>query len=151
MGHPDGAHTHGSGGGEAAVAILMLFAVAAVAGPVLAAVGELVHIRLIIAAVIGGLGAVGLVALLAWRWRRTLAGAARAMPPRTEVVRAAQPLPKAQRPRELPTGLRGQTPGELHLHFHGVTAEDVAAILRDGHTVNPGSGPRVTPAWPIQE
>jgi len=42
-------------------------------------------------------------------------------------------------------------PQGLHLHFHGVSAENVAAILRDGHGVNPGSGPRVTPAWPKRE
>jgi hypothetical protein len=58
-------------------------------------------------------------------------------------ARAARPLPPPRQAME-------RAP-EVHLHFRGVTTEDVAAILRDGHAVNPGSGPRVTPAWPKRE
>jgi hypothetical protein len=142
MGIPDGAHTHDSGGSGLGTAVLVVLGAAVavkLAAPVLAAASELLNIVLIAAAVIGGLGAAGLVALLAWQWRRTLAGAARATPPLpAKVVRAALPLPKAQRPRELPAGLHGQTPGELHLHFHGFTAEDVAAIIsRHGMPTRP--------------
>jgi hypothetical protein len=78
------------------------------------------------------------VGLLIWRWRRTYKDAARARPPFRGalyplhgVTRAAQPLPEAQRARELPAELQDETPAELHLHFHGVSAEDVAAILRN--------------------
>jgi hypothetical protein len=71
------------------------------------------------AAVIVGAGAAGLVGLLVWRLRRTRMGAARAMPPRTP-ARAAQPLPQARQATDLPA---------VHLHFHGIAAEDVAAIL----------------------
>ena len=50
--------------------------------------------------------------------RRTRVDAARTMPPLpSKVVRAAQPLPEAQRARELPAELQDETPAELHLHF----------------------------------
>jgi hypothetical protein len=122
MGHPDGAHTHG-GGGFGPMPILAVLGAALVAGPVLAAVGELVHILLIAVAIIGSLGAVGLVALIAFRVRhprRSVEGAARAMlaPQR---ARAAQPLP-APRPAI-------ERPQEVHLHLHGVSAEDIAAAI----------------------
>jgi hypothetical protein len=43
MGTPDGAHTHGSGGFDPVPIVIVLLA-AAVAGPVVAAAAELVHI-----------------------------------------------------------------------------------------------------------
>jgi hypothetical protein len=45
----------------------------------------------------------------------------------------AEPLPAPQRPAI------GAPKQELHLHFHGVTAEEVAAILAD---VNRDGSPR---------
>jgi hypothetical protein len=123
MGHPDGAHTHGSGGGIGDLLLVILAAVVVVrvAVPVLAAVAELVHMLLIVAAVIVGAGAAGLVGLLVWRLRRTRMGAARTMPPLpSKVARAAQPLPQARPAIERPA---------VHLHFHGIAPEDVAAIL----------------------
>jgi hypothetical protein len=121
MGHPDGAQTHGSGGSGAGTAVLVVLAAALavkLAGPVLAAVAELLHVFLIMAGVVVGLGAVGLVGLLTWRWRRWQKDAARAMPPYApRMARAAQPLP------EPPPAI------EQHVHFHGLSAEDVAAIL----------------------
>ena len=84
---------------------------ATVARPVLAAVAAIVHVLPIVAAVILGVAAVGLVALLVWRWRRTLAGAARTVPPQSPVpVRAAPPLPQARRAAQLPAA-----PGVNHL------------------------------------
>jgi hypothetical protein len=44
-------------------------------------------------------------------------------------VRAAQPLPEA-RPGELPAEPHRELPAEVHFHLHGVSAEDVAAIIR---------------------
>jgi hypothetical protein len=93
------------------------------AGPVLGAVAEIVYVLLIAAAVIGALAAVALVAFIAYRLRhgrlrRSVTGAARALPP----VQAAQALPPPQ-PRAIERG------GELHLHLHGVTPEEVAAII----------------------
>jgi hypothetical protein len=127
MGSPDGAHTHGHGGGSGlGTAVLVLFGAALAvkaAGPVLAAVAELVHVLLIVAGVIVGVGAAGLVGLLAWRWHRTQADAARAMPPLPpRVARAAQPLPEPRPAIE--------RAGDIHMHLHGVSAEDVAAIIR---------------------
>jgi hypothetical protein len=118
--------TEGGGLGDTVDAIVVVLVVVAVAGPVLgavaAAVAELVHVLLIAAAVIVGVGAAGLGGLLAWRWRRTRPDAARAMPPLSpRVARAAQPLPA-------PPPAIERAP-EIHLHLHGVNAEDVAAII----------------------
>jgi hypothetical protein len=97
--------------------------VVAIARPVAAAVAVLVHILLIVAAVLAGVAAVTLVAYVAWRVRRSRhesRPAPAALPP--GVARAAQPLPAPQQ-RAIEGG------GQLHLHFHGVTAEDVADII----------------------
>jgi hypothetical protein len=103
-----------------------------VAGPVTAAVVELVHVLVILAGVIVGVGAVGVGGLLAWRWRRPRQDAARTMPPSfasAKVVRAAPPPPRERQVPELTSTPGRELPGGLHLHFHGVSAEDVAAIL----------------------
>ena len=100
------------------------------AGPVLAAVSELLQMVLIAAAVIVGIGAAGVVGLLTCRWRRhRRTDAARAtlphpgaVTPLHGVARAAPPLPKPRPAIERPP--------EVHLHLHGITAEDLAAILR---------------------
>ena len=66
MGIPDGAHTHSSGGGGLGTAILVIVGAALavkLAGPVLAAVGELVHVLVIAAAVCLGLAGAGLCGL----------------------------------------------------------------------------------------
>ncbi len=67
--------------------------------------------------------------LLIWRWRRTHKDAARARPPLhgalyplQGVTRAAQPLPQ-------PRPAIDRAP-DIHLHLHGVSADDVAAIIR---------------------
>ncbi|HEV8275803.1 MAG TPA: hypothetical protein VGQ26_08920 [Streptosporangiaceae bacterium] len=67
--------------------------------------------------------------IAAWRWRRRRLTAARAghalqgaVHPLAAVARAAQPLPKPRPAIE--------RPAEIHLHFHGVSAEDIAATLR---------------------
>ena len=86
----------------------------------------LVNALLIALAVIAGLAAVALVVFIAWRvhrWRQP--GAARA---------AALPLGRAQAAQPLPLPLP-QAPAieqwpEVHLHFHGVTPDEVAAIIR---------------------
>jgi hypothetical protein len=77
MGHPDGAHTHGSGGSGLGTAVLVVIGAALavkLAGPVLDAAAELLHVLLIAAGVIVGVGAANLVGLLAWRWRRSRFG-----------------------------------------------------------------------------
>jgi hypothetical protein len=120
----------GSGGrGVGIAAAVFLFAAVAVsiAGPVAHAAAELVRAVLIAAAVLGGLVLLGGVGLAAWRLNRRQANAARVVsvvPSR--VARPARVLP-APRP-EL------ERRPEVHIHLHGATAEDVAAILREhGH------------------
>jgi hypothetical protein len=134
MGHPDGAHTHGNGGsgGTAVLVVLAAAFAVAVAQPVLAAVAELVHALLIAAGVILGLAAVGLAAIVTWRLRQshtnriTSVSFPARLPPRPAQALSEPPRPAISRP------------AEVHLHFHGVTAEDIAAAIRaapeDGHT-----------------
>ena len=92
-------------------------------------VAVLVYVLLIVVAVTAGAGAIGSVGLLIWRWCRTHKDAARARPPFRGALyplhgeaRAAQPLPAAR-----PAIERRQ---EVHLHLHGVSPEDAAAIIR---------------------
>jgi hypothetical protein len=99
------------------------------AGPVAAAAAELLHIVLIVAGVIVGVGAVSLGGLLAWRWRHSQSDAARAIAVPPRVVRAAPPL-SAERPAIAP-------PAEVHLHLHGMTPEEVAAVLRQHGALPP--------------
>ncbi len=121
--------TDGGGGAGLGVAVLVGAALAVKAAPaVLAAAAGLVRVVLIVAGVIVGVGAAGLVGPLTWRWRRSRLAAARAVPPVRGVVyplhgaaRAAQPLPQERRTPELPGGSQRELPGELHLHLHGVS------------------------------
>jgi hypothetical protein len=131
MGIPDGAHTHGSGGSGLGPVVLVLLAVALLGPAVTAAAAELLHLVLIVAGVIVGVAVLGVGGLLAWRWRRPRLDAARTTPPllHQKVVRAAPPLPKARQLPEIPAAPGRELPGALHLHFHGVQAEDVAAII----------------------
>jgi hypothetical protein len=121
MGHPDGAHTHG-GGGFDPLPILIIIGAIAVAGPVAAAAVELLHILLIAVVVILSLGAVGLAAVIAFRVHRWRAGG---------TTRVSLPAPTAVRAVQAPTQPRPaiERPQEVHLHLHGVSAEDIAAII----------------------
>jgi hypothetical protein len=126
MGIPDGAHTLGGGNGIGTAVLVLVGAALAVklAGPVVAAVAELLHILLIAVAVIGGLAPQPGSAC--WRGGGT-ATAIRARPasqfaPKRGADRSAPPAP--------PRAALPRASGQLHLHFHGVTAEDVAAIIR---------------------
>jgi len=84
----------------------------------------------IVVAVIAGGAAVALLGGWAWRWHRRRLDAARTSDPHTRVpVRAAQPLPQERQAPGLPATPARELPGGLHLHFHGVSAEDVAAIV----------------------
>jgi hypothetical protein len=127
MGIPDGAHTHGHGGGSGlGTAVLVLFgaALAVKAAPaVLGAAAELLHVVLIAAAVILGLAGAGVAALVAVRVRRGLQETPRAMHHITPAPPKPSPLPS-----EPPPAI--EAPRQLHVHFHGVDAADVAAIIR---------------------
>jgi hypothetical protein len=118
--------TDGGGLGDVVAAVVVVLVVVAVAGPVLgavaAAVAELVHVLLIAAAVIVGVGAAGLVGLLSGggaAGRQARPAPCPRLSPR--VARAAQPLPA-------PPPAIERAP-EVHLHLHGVTPEEIAAIL----------------------
>jgi hypothetical protein len=113
----------------AVLVVLAAVVVVRIAGPVLDAVAELLRVLLIAAGVIVFVGAASLVGLIAWRWR-SRKDAARAMPPRTLVARAAPPLPKAWPVHALPAEFPRELPAEAHFHLHGVSAEEIAAILR---------------------
>jgi len=139
MGIPDGAHIHGSGGSGLGTAVLVILGAALavkLAAPVVAAAAELVHVLLVIVVVVLAVGAVGLVALLAWRWRHRRPDAARAIAVPPYVARAARPLPEPPRP-----AIEQAPQVHVHHHWHGVSAEDVATILRQpqlpGHPVKP--------------
>jgi len=126
MGHPDGAHTHGSGGFDP-MPLLIIIGAIAVAGPVLAAVAELIHILLIAVAVLAGLAVVSVVAVLAFHVHRWRAGGT-----------VQRPLPAApwQRAVQAPREPRPAIEQHVHHHWHGISPEDVAAIIersrRDG-------------------
>jgi hypothetical protein len=125
--------TDGGGSGiGTALLVLVGAALAVKAAPaVLGAAAELLHVVLIVVFIAACTGAVGVIALLALKCRRVRAGAAaRTMPPAPPtVVRAALPLPQERRAGELPRESQRELSSGLHLHFHGISAEDVAAIL----------------------
>jgi hypothetical protein len=77
---------------------------------------------MIVVAVLAGAGAAGTVGVLIWRWRHPRPHAARAVRPPLQPVRAAQPLLEPQR-RAI------EQSGGLHLHLHGISAEEIAAII----------------------
>jgi hypothetical protein len=116
----------GSGAlGELAAVVIGAVVVAAVAVPVINAVANLLEVAAVIVGALVVLGSVGLVLLLRVTGRRRQAISATVVSPPGQVPRrAAQAIPAPQRP---PIG----APREVHLHFHGVTAEDVAAIVAD--------------------
>lgn len=131
MGHahgPDGAHTHGSGGGIGGLVLVIfgLVLLASIAGPVVAAVAELVRVVLIVAEIMLGLAVLGGAGLLAWRLRQRRANAV----PRMTVVPPAVTGPSQALPA--PWRAIGQR-GGLHLHFHGLTAEQAAEVVRQAH------------------
>jgi hypothetical protein len=102
--------------------LLALLAAAVIFGPAVAAAAQLL---VIVAAVLGGLAVVGVVAAAAARSRRWRVGGSSRMPlPGPAVSEAVQHAQAPWRAIEQPRP-------QLHLHFHGVNAEDVAAIITE--------------------
>ena len=128
MGHPDGAHTHGGGGFDPMPIVIIILAFA-VAGPVAAAAVALLHLLLIVIEVLAGLAVAGVVALAAFHVHRWRAGGTSQRPlPAPPWQRAVQgtPAPRAvQAPREQ----RPAIEQHVHHHWHGISPEDVAAII----------------------
>ena len=108
MGHPDGAHTHGSGGSGLGTVVLVIVAAALLGPAVAAAVAELLHLLLIALAVLAGVAVAGVVALVAFRVSRGRQEAARVLyrvtpaPPRPAPLRS-EPRPVIEAPRPRPT------------------------------------------------
>jgi hypothetical protein len=129
MGHPDGAHTHGSGGGGLGEVLVILLAVALLGPAIAAAVAELVHLVLIVVAVLAGIAATGVVALAAFHVHRWRAGG---------TVQRSLPAPTAvralQAPREPPPAI--ERPQEVHLHLHGVTLRTSPQSLKSTRSIN---------------
>ena len=121
--------TTDGGGGGAGLAVLALIAAAVLAVPVLTALARVLEVLAVV------LGAVAVLAVLAgagavvYRLRRGPAPAPRGRPGHIRVTH----LPPAAGPAEpLPAPRReaiGAPRPEVHVHFHGVTAEEVAAII----------------------
>jgi hypothetical protein len=131
--------------------VLVGAALAVKAAPVvLGAAAELLRVVLIVVFIAACTGAVGVVALLALKYRRARAeAAARTMPPLPPLVlRAAPPLPQKRRVGDLPREPQRELPGELHLHFHGISAEDVAAIIAREDLPRPEVNPPGPPHVP---
>jgi hypothetical protein len=108
-------------------------------GPVVAAAAaELVHVLVIVAGVIAGAGAVCVGD--SWPGGGGAHGRTRPAPrPASHEGGAGRPpLPKVRQAPELPAAPGRELPGGLQLHFHGVSAQDVAAIVRsrDGPSGN---------------
>ena len=75
-----------------------------------------------------GTGAAALAGLLMFRARRRVESAARAVPPNLGAVSPLHEVARAARPLPQPRPAIERAP-EVHLHLHGVTPEEVAAIL----------------------
>jgi hypothetical protein len=114
--------TEGGGGGGLGMAVLVILAVALIGPAVAAAVAELLHLLVIVLVALAALAGAGGLALVAFRVSHR----------RQETARLLyQVTPAPSRPAQLPSEPRPaiEAPRQLHLHFHGVQAEDVAAII----------------------
>jgi membrane protein implicated in regulation of membrane protease activity len=112
---PSGAHTHpemGGGGGNGWLVIFGAIALATIAGPAAHAIRDLIMVLAITVAAVVAVAATAAVLTYRARHRDT----------RTLTQRDMRALPT---PGQQALG-RAQ---EIHLHFHGVSAEDVAAII----------------------
>jgi hypothetical protein len=102
----------------------------ALLGPAVAAAAVLLHLVLIVVGVIVGesVTAVGACSRGGGATGRQ-ARPASCPPIHQKMARAASPLPQAWRPPAIPSESARELPGGPHLHFHGVSVEDIAAIL----------------------
>jgi hypothetical protein len=124
----------GDGGGSVAGFIVLLVAVALIwrvvtAGmhkasevgkAVSADVTAVLHVVLLAAIGLGATAAVGTIGLVVWQLRRTRVTRELTARPRTIQPVALTSIQNVESPRAI----------EQHLHFHGVSPADVAAILQ---------------------
>jgi hypothetical protein len=124
MGIPDGAHTHGSGGSGLGTVVLVIVAAALLGPAVAAAVAELLHLLVIVAVALAAVAGAALVAAGAWRLRQTRPDTAR-------VIHRITPAPARPSPLSSQARQAIGAPREVHLHLYGVSAEAVAAAIRN--------------------
>jgi hypothetical protein len=118
--------TDSGGGGSGLGTVVLVIVAAAVLGPaVAAAAAELLHLLVIVLVVLAAVAGAGVVAYVAFRVNRERQETARVpyrvTPPPPQPSRA---LPDAPRPAI-------EAPRQVHLHFPGADAAEVAAIIRE--------------------
>ena len=116
-----------TGGRGGLVLAVVVVALAVGSGAASAAVSALVTIAIIVASVLG-LAAVGGLAWLAYRACQGSAGRPVAAPAVYQLPPAAPQRLEASQPLAI------EPPREYHLHIHGVSADELAAIIRNNRT-----------------
>jgi hypothetical protein len=144
----DGAHTHGHGGGGLG-AIMAVIAGAALAIGVAEAIARVWPYVLAAVAVVAGLWAAGWItrAVLAYRsqqaaWHAEVTGAAHDGPRDREIAalrQAVEDLHARLAARQLAADRPGLERHE-HVHFHGLAAEQIAAVLAARQHARPYDG-----------
>lgn len=117
----------GGGAGTAAIFVAAVLVLAAVMGPIVRAVTDLVEVAAIITAAVLGLVLAGGGAFVVWRLRHSRANAplmVSRVSPVTYRASTALPVPQVSAAALPPA--QGAT---VHLHFHGMSAGDIAAIV----------------------
>jgi len=118
MGVPDGAHTHGGGGGLADL-VLLGIGVVLVGPAVTAALVALVHVLFVVAAAVAAVATGGVVAFGVWRWRHPVT----APWERGELSAAVRPPLPRREPQAISQGQH------LHIHLAGLPEDAQAEVL----------------------
>jgi hypothetical protein len=111
----------GSGAGGAAAVVVIAIIVAAAAAPLINALAELIRVLAITVAIMAAVALAAAVLGLAARRRRPA-------PYRAEVLAPYVTPAAPQAVHEHPARLQLEQPREIHLHFHGLSSKDIAAI-----------------------
>ena len=125
--HPDGAHTHRGDSSGILDGLAQLVAVVVLGVAAIDVVMWLLHILIIIATAVGFLVLGTGAGYAAVRWRRYKRR--RQIPPQS-LYPAPAPGQFATYPYGQPARALSPGEGEVHLHLHGVPAEDIASAIR---------------------
>jgi len=98
-------------------------------GPAVATAAELLHVLIIVLVVLAVVAGGGLVAPGTWRLRQT-------RPDTPRVVHRATPVLPRSPPLSAPQPPAIERTHEVHLHLHGISAQDIAAIFDQRKGVN---------------